>query len=195
MSTNNIESSVTGQPMDKAEGWGYGLWSFYSDPKSRRNSRRTPHREGTNDPQPKQHPKEVDALVLDVYLGGTTVSCCGSPRDAPRGDTPHVPSPPRVAPAGDDVSVCVLEALTLPPRPPQEAHLLPPKVEEKIRELSIPGVRWGQKWDVEEVAFGVKKIRIQALIDNMSQETQTVQDAVSRVYGVKSVEFVAFTKA
>lgn len=96
------------------------------------------------------------------------------------------------------------------------------RLEELIRETKISGLRWSEKFTPEEVAFGVKKLRVACVIDDKNLSTQEVIDTLTALhdYGhkegkdhhheghhghhghsaveakkmIQSVEFVAFTK-
>jgi translation elongation factor EF-1beta len=56
-------------------------------------------------------------------------------------------------------------------------------------------VSWAKEFKTEDVAFGIKKLCVAAVIDDKAQlDTQTVQDAINRLPHVRSVEFTAFTR-
>ncbi len=70
-----------------------------------------------------------------------------------------------------------------------------------IRGLKLPGLRWGETFEPTDVAFNIKKLTIQAIIEDGKIETQQVQDVIQKLRGgpenknlVRSVEFRAFTK-
>lgn len=47
-----------------------------------------------------------------------------------------------------------------------------------IKSIKLPGVQWGEKFDKEPVAFGVNKLRCQAIIADSKQETQVIIDTI-----------------
>jgi translation elongation factor EF-1beta len=57
------------------------------------------------------------------------------------------------------------------------------RLDELIHEIQIPGLRWSDKFRAaEDVAFGVKKLRVACTIDDPKLAVQTVIDAIAALH-------------
>jgi translation elongation factor EF-1beta len=78
---------------------------------------------------------------------------------------------------------------------PDSDHADLAELDRCIHDIKLPGLCWAREFKAEDVAFGIKKLCVAAILeDKSSLDTQAVQDAIHKVPHVRSVEFSAFTR-
>ncbi len=84
---------------------------------------------------------------------------------------------------------------------PNSANVDMAALAQQIHALAVPGVRWAQKFGVEDVAYGLKELTVTAFLP-AEVSTDAVMDAMRALKspkghnaGIKSVDLVAFQMA
>ena len=114
------------------------------------------------------------------------------------GDDDDAPKAPKKKPVAKAVSkkkpAKVAKTQVVFDLKPEDAETDLKVLEADVRKITMDGLSWGQEFGVADVAFGIKKLVVQCVIEDEKVFVDDLEDKIYALEGAQSMDIIAMNK-